>query len=213
MGVLAHPLEVKKMINQSTVDILLTDIHMEDLTGIELVKMLKNPPIIIFTTAYSEYAIEGNELDIADYLVKPISFDRFIKSIDKAKEIIAYRNKELVPIPTSTKENISEYFFVKSSSKMIKVNYDELLYVESFGEYVKLYTFDDVIIAYQRMTSMETMLPDNEFIRIHRSHIVNINRIKKIDKNMVVVSGNHRLVVSKRMKDRLMSAIRLKGLI
>lgn len=186
---------------------------MEDLTGIELVKILKDPPIVIFTTAYSEYALESYELDIADYLVKPISFDRFIKSIDKAKEIIAYRNKKLVPIPTSTKENISEYFLVKSSSRMVKVNYDELLYVESFGEYVKLYTFDDVIIAYQRMTSMETMLPDNEFIRIHRSHIVNINRIKEIDKNTVVVSGNHRLVISKRMKDGLMSAIRLKGLI
>ena len=214
VGVLSHPLEAKKVMNESEVDILLSDIHMEDLTGIELVKMLKNPPVVIFTTAYSEYALESYELDVADYLVKPISFDRFLKSIDKAKEIIEYRKKDLDPGGSRFKiEKDNHYFFVKSSSKMVKVVYDELLFVESFGEYVKLYTQDDVIMAYQRMTFMESMLPTKDFVRIHRSHIVNINHIKEIDKNTVIVNGNHRLVVSKRMRDGLLGEIKKKGLI
>ena len=212
-AVLDNALDAKRTINNNEIDILLSDIQMDDLTGIDLVKTLKNPPITIFTTAYSEYALEGFELDIADYLVKPISFQRFCKSIDKAIELLQFRKGIQNSTPNSSeKPTPSDYFFVKTNRKMVKVEYAEILFVESYGEYVKIYTKDDVILALQRTSFMEEMLPSEDFIRIHRSHIINVNHIKEIDGNTVVID-RHRLTVSKRMKEQFMKAISRKGVI
>ena len=216
IGAASNVLEAKRMLNAHSVDILLTDIQMDDLTGIDLVKMLKNPPITIFTTAYSEYALEGYELDVIDYLVKPISFQRFCKAIDKATELIQYNGKEETPVPstqaTPVTTSTNEYFFVKTNRKIVKVKYDELFFVQSFGEYVKLYTQDDVLLALQTTNFMEQMLPQSNFIRIHRSSIVNINHVKEIIGNEVVID-QHRLTISKRMKDAFMNRIQTKGVI
>lgn len=216
-AVKSNALDAKRIINNEEIDILLTDIQMDDLTGIDLVKTLKNPPITIFTTAYSEYALEGFDLDIADYLVKPISFQRFCKALDKAIELIQYKNstktlpqKEITEDKKTTGK--SNYFFVKTNRKMVKVEYAEILFVESYGEYVKIYTKDDVILALQTTTFMEQMLPTEDFIRIHRSHIVNVNQIKEIAGNEVYID-RHRLLVSKRMKERFMVLINEKGII
>ena len=208
-----NALDAKRIINDKEIDVLLSDIQMDDLTGIDLVKTLKNPPVTIFTTAYSEYALEGFELDIADYLVKPISFQRFCKAIDKATELIQFRKGTQNLTSNSTKKiPASDYFFVKTNRKMVKVEYAEILFVESYGEYVKIYTRDDVILALQRTSFMEEMLPSEDFIRIHRSHIINVNHIKEIDGNTVVID-RHRLTVSKRMKEQFMAAIGRKGVI
>ena len=186
---------------------------MEDLTGIDLVKTLKNLPITIFTTAYSEYALEGFELDIADYLVKPIFFQRFCKAIDKAIELIQFRKSSVNASPHLTEKiPASNYFFVKTNRKMVKVEYAEILFIESYGEYVKIYTKDDVILALQRTSFMEEMLPSEDFIRIHRSHIINVNQIKEIDGNTVVIE-QHRLTISKRMKEKFISVIAKKRII
>ena len=208
----AHPLDAKKIIESQEVDILLSDIQMDDLTGLELVRLLQDPPVIIFTTAYSEYALESFDLDVVDYLVKPISLKRFVKAIDKAIEIIDYRNNQEPKQSASPSSDLS-YFFVKTNNKMVKVNKEELLFVESFGEYIKLHTTNDVIVAYQRMSFMEDMLSSDDFIRIHRSHIINLNYVNEIDRNTVVLSGNYRLTISKRLKENFMSLVKKKGVI
>jgi len=213
-GVCSNALDAKKVIDEGKVDILLTDIQMDDLTGIDLVKNLKNQPVTIFTTAYSEYALEGYELDVIDYLVKPISFQRFCRAIDKALELLNF-NQQLPAAGGATQispEPSSDYFFVKTNRKMVKVNYEELLFVESYGEYVKLYTFDDVLLALQTMGFMEEMLPTRQFVRIHRSHIVNLDHVKEVDGNTVVMD-RHQLIVSKRMRESFLTALNAKGMI
>jgi len=217
VAVLNNALDAKRMINNSEIDILLTDIQMDDLTGIDLVKTLKNPPVTIFTTAYSEYALEGYALDVIDYLVKPISFQRFCKAIDKAFELIQFTRlpknqfKEEANKIESQKQ-ASDYFFVKTNRKLVKVNHEDILYVQSFGDYVKLYTKDDVILALQTTNFMEELLPAEAFVRIHRSHIVNINQITEITGNEVVIE-QYKLPISKRMRDQFMAAIKDKGVI
>lgn len=212
VGILSNALDAKRKINNEDVDILLTDIQMDDLTGIDLVKTLKHQPITIFTTAYSEYALEGYDLDVVDYLVKPISFQRFCKAIDKAFELIQFSKSSPSSQVEDTFQKPCDYFFVKTNRKLVKVNYDDILVVESYGEYVKIYTKDDVILALQTTSFMEKTLPSENFVRIHRSHIININQIKEIDGNTIIID-HHRLTVSKRMKDRFMNLIKKKGIV
>ncbi|MEO0731941.1 MAG: LytTR family DNA-binding domain-containing protein [Bacteroidota bacterium] len=218
VAILDNALAAKARINQGEVDILLSDIQMDDLTGIDLVRMIKSPVATIFTTAYSEYALEGYDLDVIDYLVKPISFQRFCRSIDKAVEWLQFnRRAGGLGQGKASREpgevvNVTSYLFVKTNRKLVKVNYADILFVQSYGEYVKLYTNDDVILALQTTNFMEQQLPATDFVRIHRSHIVNVNHIKEIIGNQVVIEKNT-LTVSKRMKEPFMAVIRAKGLI
>ncbi|MCE7997007.1 MAG: response regulator transcription factor [Roseivirga sp.] len=216
VAVESNALDAKRRIDQGGVDILLTDIQMDDLTGIDLVKTLKHQPVTIFTTAYSEYALEGYELDVIDYLVKPISFQRFCRAIDKAIELIQFTKEtpaeNTEETKTTTAPKRSDFFFVKTNRKMVKVKYDEILFVESFGEYVKLHTENDVLLALQTTGFMEEMLPTEDFFRIHRSCIVNINRIEEVEGNMVKIE-QHKLTISKRMRDSFISALAAKGII
>ncbi|MEM8888861.1 MAG: LytTR family DNA-binding domain-containing protein [Bacteroidota bacterium] len=209
--------EARTEILNNEVDIFLSDIQMDELSGIDVLKTLKKKPITILTTAYSEYALEGYELDIIDYLVKPISFQRFCKAIAKAIELIQYK-----PAPKSISNPLQEveesadnpkpYFFVKTNRKIVKLNYAEILYVQSFGEYVKIYTQDDVLLALQTTANMEALLPPDSFKRIHRSYIVNIDHIQEIEGNQVRLD-QHNLPISKRMKESFMAWIQDKGLI
>lgn len=212
VGVLNNALDAKRVIGNSEIDILLTDIQMDDLTGIDLLKTLKNPPVTIFTTAYSEYALEGYALDVIDYLVKPVSFQRFCKAIEKAKELIGFTKTSNSEINNESAEKSSNYFFVKTNRKLVKVAYRDILFVESFGEYVKIFTKDDVLLALQTTSFMEQTLPSEIFIRIHRSHIVNVDQIKEISGNEIFVA-EHRLLVSKRMKEQFMTLIKQKGIV
>lgn len=217
VDILSSALSAKRVLSEEEVDILLTDIQMDDLTGIELLQVLKHPPITIFTTAYSEYALEGYALDVVDYLVKPISFQRFCQAIDRAKELVDYKKaKDSIPrnkFQGNAPEEVQEdYFFVKTNRKIVRLNYADLLFVESYGEYVKLYTKDDVLLALQTTTFMEQMLPTANFVRIHRSHIVNLNHVREIDGNEVYLE-DYRLIISKRMKEGFLAKIREKGII
>ncbi len=209
-GTCSSALEAKRFIESNKVDILLSDIQMDDLTGIDLLKTLKDQPITIFTTAFSEYALEGYDLDVVDYLVKPISFQRFCKAIDKAKDLIDFQNKPVMRKGSDPVE--SAYFFVKTNRKMVRVEYNELLFVESFGEYVKLHTSEDVHLALQTTAYMEEMLPYEKFVRIHRSYIVNMDHIRELEGNMVKVE-DHILTISKRMRDNLLKRMRDRGIV
>ncbi|GAB5410686.1 MAG: LytTR family DNA-binding domain-containing protein [Balneolaceae bacterium] len=169
-------------LRKSKVDVLFLDIQMPRLTGIEFLRTLKNPPKVIFTTAYREYALEGFELDVVDYLLKPISFDRFLKAIDKV-----FDSTETI---SSIKqqghfEDDLHYVFVPSDKKNVKVCLDEILYIESKRDFISIKTESKEVNTYQTITYMEERLPENQFVRVHRSFIINLNKIESWSNNEI----------------------------
>jgi DNA-binding LytR/AlgR family response regulator len=182
-GICSDALEALDFLRSKTVDLIFLDINMPKLSGINFVKTLENPPLIIFTTAYAEYAVEGFELDAVDYLLKPIAFDRFLKSVNKAIELqqaweILERNKNGIS------KGEPDYLMIKSDRRIYKINIEELYYVQSYGDYVKIHTKEKVIIASETMKNMEGHLKTN-CIRIHKSYLVNRTAIKYVEGNQV----------------------------
>ncbi|SHM85549.1 two component transcriptional regulator, LytTR family [Cyclobacterium lianum] len=165
------------------VDLVLLDINMPDLSGIDLAEMLQNETMVIFTTAYSEYAVKGFELNALDYLLKPFSLSRFLKACQKAQEW-----KQLQP------SEINGHVFVKTAEGQIRINFSELFFCEAMGNYVTLHLEDEKIISRMTFKELEKLLP-SFFIRTHRSFLVNKNRIEKIEKHQVQI-GDHRVPVS-----------------
>jgi DNA-binding LytR/AlgR family response regulator len=191
-------LEAAGLLQKSKIDLIFIDIQMPKLTGIEFVKALSNPPLIIFTTAYSEYALEGFELDVVDYLLKPISFARFLKAVEKAQSYLNARNK-----------NISithEFFFIKCNGKIEKITMDDVVYIEALANYVIIHTRQKKYITYLTFSGIEEQLPGHLFVRIHKSFLVAISAIQTIDGNEVI-TGLMRLPLSKSYRNEVMSRI------
>lgn len=184
-----NALEANEALKTTEIDLMFLDIQMPQLTGIDFLKTLVNPPIVIFTTAYPNYAIEGFELNALDYLLKPISLDRFMKAVNKASEQIKIQRKISHNEDTLAEtENPPENFtFVKADKKLVKVNYENVIYIEGLKDYVIIRQEEDRVITLQTMKSLEAKLPSDTFRRIHRSYIVNLNRINAIVGNMVEV--------------------------
>ena len=203
----ANPLEALAFLRHNATDILFLDIQMSEITGITLLKILQNKPIVILTTAYSEYAIEGYELDVTDYLLKPITFDRFVKAVEKATQRILATHK--IPISSenmpqnavyteggvTTKEGHLKlenpanpsFIFVKDGTKLVKVRLHDILYIEGLKDYVTIHTTQKKIVTLQRMKVLETQLPENQFIRIHNSYLVSLEAIDVIHKERVQI--------------------------
>jgi two-component system LytT family response regulator len=186
-----NPLEALDFLRENQVDILFSDIQMPEVTGITLLKLLKNKPLIILTTAYSDYAIEGYELEVFDYLLKPISFDRFLKSVEKAIN----RLNESGGIPTldipkseSLEVTKDDFIFVKDGIKLIKINLNDILYIESLKDYVCIHTNNKKIVSLQTMKSLESTLPSSTFVRIHNSFIVRLAAIDEVEKERLVIA-------------------------
>jgi len=183
-------------LNKNTVDLIFLDINMPTLKGLDFLKTLQNPPLVIVTTAYKEFAIEGYELDVIDYLLKPFSFERFLKAINKAQtqlKLIKNTKKEAVVNNISIsqpdqRQATNNRIFIKSEKKTHQVLLADILYLESFGSYVKVHLEKDLIITLERLTNFENLLPKHEFIRIHRSYIIAIRKIKTIEGNQVKIS-------------------------
>jgi len=179
-------MEAIEVLHDISVDLLFLDINMPRLNGMDFLKTLKNPPLVIVTTAYAEFAIQGYELDVVDYLMKPFAFDRFYKAIQKAEELL--RGREQRNLDNQEAEAPEDTFiFIKSSKKTYKVNLDEILYIEALGDYVKIYTTDKMIISYQSLKNIETLLPAALFPRIHKSFIIALSRIDLIEGNQVKI--------------------------
>ncbi|BDD11527.1 DNA-binding response regulator (plasmid) [Fulvitalea axinellae] len=213
VGECSNIIEAKEVIDREQVDLLLLDIEMPNLTGIDFLRMLRNPPVTILITAYSSYAVESYELDVVDYLLKPVEFDRFFKAIYKALEIIApecFRNDDKRTAERKEAEPLSpngaEYFFVKSDKNIIKVVLKEILYIESLREYVKIVTKTQSVITLQSLSRLEEILPSNSFQRIHRSFIVNVEKVDKVKGNEVFV-GENRLTISKGQREKFINMI------
>jgi len=186
MGECANAIQALTALQQHPVDLLFLDIRMPQLNGTDFIKTLKNPPKVIFTTAFSEYALEGYELDVVDYLMKPIRFDRFLKAVNKAFPLTGPALKPVAPTVTEEKKNESFVYF-RADRKMVKVMLDDILYIESMKDYIKVNTVQGVIITKQSISSVEAMLPEKLFVRTHRSFIVSINKIKSFTNELVEV--------------------------
>lgn len=178
------------------VDLIFLDIHMPHLTGTEFAKALHHTPKIIFTTAYKEYALDGFELDAVDYLLKPIRFERFLKGVTKAYPQKSVELKPSVPPITVAKKSNSGFIYLKANRKMIRVMLDDILYIESARDYLKVFTQNCSIVTRQTITSIEAMLSEDEFIRIHRSYIVSIKRIDSFTHETVEI-GKKELPIGK----------------
>ncbi|MBK9253977.1 MAG: response regulator transcription factor [Saprospiraceae bacterium] len=200
--------EANEALKSNEIDLMFLDIQMPQLSGIEFVKTLSNPPQIIFTTAYPDYAVEGFELNAADYLLKPISLERFMKSVNKVAEKI---NSTKNTHKDHEKSEVNEdFFFVKADKKLVKVNFDDILYIEGLKDYVIIRLETGRVITLQTMKSLEDRLPDSKFKRVHRSYIANIRKITAILGNMVELmeAGKvKQLPIGKNYRDELLELI------
>lgn len=164
-------------------DVIFLDIQMPDLNGIQFYESLVYKPLVIFTTAYSDYAVSGFDLDATDYLVKPFSFDRFMKAVNKA------RMNQKKDTSEDTGNFRRKFMFVKDGVKIVRVPYDDVLYFEGMKDYVKIVMKDKFILTLISMQHMADKLPKDLFVRVHRSYIVSISKIEKVEKNRVVIDG------------------------
>ncbi|MCX6269063.1 MAG: LytTR family DNA-binding domain-containing protein [Bacteroidetes bacterium] len=178
--------EAIDVLHNRQVDLLFLDINMPRLSGMDFLKTLKNPPFVIITTAYAEFAIQGYELDVVDYLMKPFAFDRFYMAIQKVEELIKGREQRHVDSKEVEKQE-DTFIFIKSSKKTYKVNLDDILYIEALGDYVKIFTTEKMVVSYQSLKNIEILLPSTAFPRIHKSFIIALSRIDLIEGNHVKI--------------------------
>ena len=184
-GECGHAVEALSFLQQHPVDLMFLDISMPQLKGTELLKILKHPPRVIFTTAHAEYALEGYELDAIDYLLKPIQFDRFLKAVNKAYGAATPSPSFALPQKEELKKESFVYFRV--DRKMVKVMLEDILYAESMKDYVKVFTRNGPIVTKQSISSLEAMLPETAFIRTHRSFIVSLDKIRSFTSELIEV--------------------------
>ena len=195
-----NAMEALQVSQTETIDLFFLDINMPEITGLSLAKIINKKSQIIFTTAYRDYAVDGFNLNVIDYLLKPIAFDRFLQAIQKVSEF----NSE---VKVSLKnENKKDFMFVRADRKMVKINFKDILYIESLGDYVKVFTNKNTIITRETISNFEATLPGDSFIRIHRSYIVSISKISsytneyiQIDKKAVSISRSYKESVLKKL--------------
>lgn len=202
-GEFDSPLKAMDLLSRGEVQLLFLDIQMPRITGLDFLKSLQQAPPVIFTTAYPQYALDGFELNALDYLVKPISFERFLKAALKAKEYYELRqqNKQ-----TQTNASQQKDFFIKADNQFVRIAFDELLFIEALQNYVCIHTASKKYISYLTMRSVEEYLPTAQFIKTHKSFIVNAAKIDAIEGNEIRM-GNHRIPISRNEKEDVMEQL------
>lgn len=190
------PIEALTYLQENTIDLIFVDINMPDLNGVDFVKSLKNPPKVIFTTAYSEYALEGFKVDALDYLLKPIDYASFLKAANKAKEWF-----DLKRIPTEEIKSNEDYLFIKSEYKIVRIKLEDITYIEGMREYIRIHLINEKpIMTLLSMKAMEAQLANKNFMRVHRSYIVNLDKITTIERSRIVFDKVY-IPVSEQYKD------------
>ncbi len=191
-------LHAVSFLQDNEVDLMFVDINMPDLSGMDFVKSLNNPPKVIFTTAYSEYAVEGFRVDAIDYLLKPIGYSDFLKAAEKAKERINPKVTANAKIESNEK-----FLFIKSEYKVLRINLSDIKYIESKSEYLRIHVENQQpIMTLMSLKKMEEFLPDNSFMRVHRSFIVNLNKITTVERNRIVFDKDVYIPVSEQYKQK-----------
>ena len=212
----SNALEANEALKSNDIDLMFLDIQMPQLTGIDFVKTLSDPPMIVFTTAYPNYAIQGFDLNALDYLLKPISLERFMKAVNKAVDQAEMENMELTQTSGAPAVNDGlDFFFVKADKKLVKVNFDDIIYIEGLKDYVIIRLHLGRVITLQTMKNLEERLPKNLFRRIHRSFIVAMDKVLAIEGNMVEVMEKDKpklLPIGKNYRDDLLQLIEKKRL-
>ena len=205
VGTCSNAFEAMEALEKNNVDIMLLDIQMPDLTGLELVKGLEKKPVVIFTTAYSEYAVDAFSLAVVDYLLKPFDFPRFFQAIRKAIGNVQPKMEE-APKQAADISKSNDFITVKADYKLYKINYDDLLFIEGQHEYVTFHTTQRRITALFALKDLEEMLPKDRFVRVHKSYIVSFKHIQDLDKSDVTVAGN-KVPVGASYRDELLSRL------
>jgi DNA-binding LytR/AlgR family response regulator len=201
-GVCEDALQLSDMLQRQPVDLLFLDIQMPHITGVEFIKALSKPPKVIFTTAYEQYALQGFELDVMDYLLKPISYERFLKAAWKARDYFALRESS----PATVAAAANPYIFVKVNSKLEKINFDEILFIEGMENYVAIHLPGKKLITHSTIKSLLEKLPAGQFIQTHKSFIVAINKVETIEGNTLHIQ-KFQVPVSKYLRDTVLPQI------
>ena len=193
-----HPVKAFEYLSENRIDLLFIDIQMPDLSGIELVRNLEYKPVIIFTTAYEKYALEGFKVDAIDYLLKPVSYADFLKSANKVRSWF----NALQQKPAEIRSN-KDFLFIKSEYKIVRINFDDIRYIEAMSEYIRIHLVNSRPVMTQlSMKSIEEQLPEARFMRVHRSFIINLSKISVIERNRVIFDGNVYIPVSDQYKSK-----------
>ena len=197
-----NALEANQVLTSTPIELMFLDIQMPRITGIDFLKSIKEPPMVIMTTAYPNFALQGYELDVLDYLVKPFPFDRFLKAVNKARDFFELKTRSHEPAVTTR----DDYFFVKCDYRYEKIHFEDVLYVEGMENYVVIHTATKQFMTLLRMKNVEETLPPSSFIRIHKSYIASVKAISAIDGNEVVV-GNKKLPLSREKKAEILERL------
>ena len=196
IGECEDALQLNALLKTEHPDLLFLDIEMPYLSGLDLLSSIQNPPRVIITSAYEKYALKGYELDVVDYLLKPIPFERFVKAVDKVYHLL---EKE-------SEKNIGEYIFVKSDKQLKKIFLEEILFIESMENYVNVYTTSSKEVVYSTLKLFLESLPDERFLQVHRSYVVNVKHIQSIEGNTLHIAGNE-IPVARNLRDRVFNII------
>jgi DNA-binding LytR/AlgR family response regulator len=199
--------EAIELMKEETIDLIFLDIQMPEINGIKFLKSISQKPMVIFTTAYDKYAIEGYELDVIDYLLKPIPFDRFLKAVNKAYDL--YYLKSYSSHSTTDRQfpgKLPDFIFVKADYSMVKINFDDILYIEGLKDYIKIYAGGRPIITLTSLKSIEEKLPSDQFIRVHRSFIISLSKIKSVQKSVVKI-GEKEIPIGDSFRDPFLQVI------
>ncbi len=193
--------EATELLSKTVVDLIFLDIQLPGMTGLSFLRSLANPPLVVFTTAYPEYALESYEFNVIDYLLKPISFERFSRTIDKIMD-----GKIFQTTGTETKAFNRDHIFIRSNGRFFRVSFADIIYIEGMKDYLKIHTAEHVIITHQTMVDMEQVLPAGSFVRIHKSYIIAFSRIKSVFGNSADM-GKVQLPIGLYYKERVMALI------
>lgn len=194
-----NAMEAMQYLNENTVDFMFLDINMPKLKGLDFLRTLTKPPKTIITTAYKEHALEGFELNVVDYILKPFSFDRLVKAVNKVSEI---QTEKTIIKEVSNNETTSTRFFVKGDKKHHQIDLSDLLYIEAYGNYTKLFLKDEMIVSHEKISHYEAMLTDGDFLRVHKSFIVAIDKIKFIEGNRILIN-QHKIPIGQTYKSEV----------
>lgn len=200
-------LEAAEILKKKKIDLMFLDINMPHLSGLEFLESLGKPPLTIITTAYSEYALDGFRLKVVDYLLKPIAFQRFFQAVSKAQDM--FRSQEILQ---NEQEGVRTNMYVRQGDAFQRIAWEDILYAEGMQNYVKLYFTNKVLTIHQTMASLEEILPQDYFFRIHRSYLINISHIHKISGGQVLINGSL-LPIAKPRREKLLNTVVYKNLI
>jgi DNA-binding LytR/AlgR family response regulator len=220
VGRCGNAMEAFEALHKEQIDLLFLDINMPVISGLHFLRALKEPPAVILTTAYTEYALEGYELDVVDYLLKPVSFERFLKAVKKAAlqsdffdKSISEPSGEQFPVPavtgsTSVAPPEKTYFFIKADGKLVKINHADIRYIEGMKDYLKIHLADRNVVCHHTMKAMEEQLPKMQFIRVHKSYIVALNAISSIAGNVIMLShSKEEIPLGSSYRDAVLAAL------